>query len=91
SQLTTRARGTNDKPTHMSIPPNAVRIIQVHYIVVITDGTVGAGFKPARIIAAPVATRTIAAYAIGCLPSESPSGSSDYAIGSNFRQEPYSR
>jgi len=32
---------------------------------VITDGTVGAGFKPARIIAAPLATRTIAAFAIG--------------------------
>jgi len=40
---------------------------------VTTDGTVGAGFKPARIIvapvvariiAAPVASRTIAAYAI---------------------------
>ena len=63
---------------------------------VTTDGTVGAGFKPARIIAAPavapvvariiaapVATRTIAAFAIGCLPSVvSPSEYSDYAIGS---------
>jgi len=65
SQLSTRARGTNDKPTHLSIAPNAVRTIPFHYIIVITDGTVGAGFKPARIIAAPVATRTIAAFAIG--------------------------
>ena len=67
SQLSTRARGTNDEPTHLAIPPTAVRIIPFHYIIVITDGTVGAGFKPARIIAAPVATRTIAAYAIGSL------------------------
>jgi len=49
----------------MSIPPNAVRIIPFHYIIVIPDCTVGAGFKPARIIAASVATRRIAAYAIG--------------------------
>ncbi|MCL2823395.1 MAG: hypothetical protein FWD57_05330, partial [Polyangiaceae bacterium] len=103
SQLTTRARGTNDKPTHMSIPPNAVRIIPFHYTIVITDGTVGAGFKPARIIAAPVVPRIIAAPIIArndrraycrpnhrrlcswllCLPSESPSGYSDYAIGSS--------
>ncbi|MCL2824899.1 MAG: hypothetical protein FWD57_13000, partial [Polyangiaceae bacterium] len=41
SQLTTRVRGTNDTPTHMSIPPNAVRLIPFHYIIVITDGTVG--------------------------------------------------
>jgi len=31
------------------------------YTIVITDGTVGAGLKPARIIAAPVVVRTIAA------------------------------
>jgi len=31
----------------------------------VSDVTVGAGFKPARIIAAPVATRTIATFAIG--------------------------
>ncbi|MCL2825482.1 MAG: hypothetical protein FWD57_15935, partial [Polyangiaceae bacterium] len=69
------ARGTNDKPTHLSIPPNAVRLIPFHYIFVTTDGTVGAGLKPARIIAAPVVARIIAASAIasyGCQASPHP-------------------
>ncbi|MCL2825726.1 MAG: hypothetical protein FWD57_17175, partial [Polyangiaceae bacterium] len=57
SQLTTLTRGTNVKPTHLSIPQNAVRLIPFHYIIVITDGTVGAGFKPARVIAAPGVAR----------------------------------
>jgi len=41
------------------------QINPVSSVFVITDGTVGADFKPARIIAAPVAIRTIAAFAIG--------------------------
>jgi len=53
----------------MSIPPNAFRLIPFHYTIVITDGTVGAGLKPVRIIAAPlvapVGTRTIAVYHTG--------------------------
>ena len=51
---------------HMSIPRNTFGLIPFDYIIVITDGTVGAGLKPARIIAAPVVApvvaRTIAAY-----------------------------
>ena len=66
SQLTTRARGTNNKPTHLLIPPNAVRLTQFHHTIVITDGTVGAGFKPARIIATPVVAPVVACTIAAC-------------------------
>jgi len=57
---------------HMSIPRNTFGLIPFDYIIVITDGTVGAGLKPARIIAAPVVApvvvRTIAACHTGSWP-----------------------
>jgi len=42
-------------------------VVPFHYIIVITDGTVGAGFKPARIIAAAVVARIIASPVVGRL------------------------